>query len=70
MSAETRGGGFPQSAPAGQEIVADITMGGRGLGEVKHNKGKYRGRGKYNRKNRTFSILLANIRGYKSRKCQ
>ena len=67
MSAETRGGGFPQSAPAGQEIVAETTVGGRGWGEVKHKKGKYRGRGKYNRKNRTFSILLANIRGYKSK---
>ena len=67
MSAETRGGGFPQSAPAGQEIVAETTVGGSGWVEGKHEKGKYSGRGKFNRENRTFSILLANIQGYKSK---
>ena len=47
--------------------MADTIVGGSGWVEVKQKKRKYRGRGKYNRKQKLFSILLANIRGYKSK---
>ena len=69
MSAPSRGGGFPQPAPAGQEIVAETERGERGwgLGKVNRKKRGYRGRGNQNRKNKVFSIMLVNIRGYKSK---
>ena len=36
--------------------------------EVKRNKRKYRGKGKLNKRDKTFSVLLVNMRGFKGKK--
>ena len=80
LCAEARGSGFPHWETPAVELVynprKNIENGGvtsyvtpptKKIIKNKNPKKKYRGRGKFNRKNSVFTVLLTNQRGYTSK---